>query len=77
MPLRQHEQIAIFYKKLPTYNPQFTEGKPLHGKGNAYKNKELKNQNYVTIIIQNLFTHSIPCEIHEPDNRGGALGTSA
>ncbi len=46
MPLRQHEQIAIFYKKLPTYNPQFTQGKPLHGKGVAYKNKELKNQNY-------------------------------
>ena len=46
MPLRQHEQIAIFYKKLPTYNPQFTEGKPLHGKGNSYKTKEIKNQNY-------------------------------
>lgn len=46
MPLRQHEQIAIFYKKLPIYNPQFTEGKPLHGKGKSYMNKELKNQNY-------------------------------
>ena len=46
MPLRQHEQIAVFYKKLPTYNPQFTEGKPLHGKGTAYKNKDIKNQNY-------------------------------
>lgn len=46
MPLRQHEQIAVFYKQLPTYNPQFTIGKPLHGKGIAYKNKELKNQNY-------------------------------
>lgn len=46
MPLRQHEQIAVFYKKLPVYNPQFTEGKPLHGKGNAYLNKEHKNQNY-------------------------------
>lgn len=46
MPLRQHEQIAIFYKKLPKYNPQFSEGKPLHGKGVSYKNKELKNQNY-------------------------------
>ena len=33
MPLRQHEQIAIFYKKLPTYNPQFTQGKPQHSKG--------------------------------------------
>lgn len=28
MPLRQHEQIAVFYKKLPTYNPQFKHGKP-------------------------------------------------
>jgi len=46
MPLRQHEQIAIFYKKLPVYNPQFTEGKPLHSKGVSYINKEAKNQNY-------------------------------
>lgn len=46
MPLRQHEQIAVFYKSLPTYNPQFTEGKPLHSKGSAYKTKEHKNQNY-------------------------------
>lgn len=28
MPLRQHEQIAIFYKKQPTYNPQMLKGKP-------------------------------------------------
>lgn len=26
MPLRRHEQIAVFYKKLPTYNPQFSKG---------------------------------------------------
>lgn len=46
MPLRQHEQIAVFYKKLPTYNPQFAKGKPLHSRGTAYKSKEAKNQNY-------------------------------
>ena len=46
MPLRQHEQIAVFYKKLPTYNPQFTIGSPLHSKGINYKNKDIKNQNY-------------------------------
>lgn len=46
MPLRQHEQVAIFYKKQPTYNPQFIQGQPLHGKGTAYKTKELKNNNY-------------------------------
>lgn len=46
MPLRQHEQIAVFYKKLPTYNPQFTQGSPLHSKGSAYKSKSLINNNY-------------------------------
>ena len=46
MPLRQHEQVAIFHKKLPEYHPQFTEGKPLHSKGVSYMEKEHKNNNY-------------------------------
>lgn len=46
MPLRSHEQIAVFYRKLPTYNPQFKEGKPLHSKGTSYVETELVNQNY-------------------------------
>jgi site-specific DNA-methyltransferase (adenine-specific) len=28
MPLRAHENILVFYRALPTYNPQMTEGKP-------------------------------------------------
>ena len=28
MPLKIHENILVFYKKLPTYNPQMREGKP-------------------------------------------------
>lgn len=28
MPLRSHEDICVFYKKLPTYNPQKTTGHP-------------------------------------------------
>ncbi|MFA4850967.1 MAG: site-specific DNA-methyltransferase [Bacteroidales bacterium] len=27
-PLRKHEDICIFYKKQPTYNPQMTSGEP-------------------------------------------------
>lgn len=27
-PMKKHENILIFYNKLPTYNPQFTEGEP-------------------------------------------------
>ena len=30
MPLRCHEDIAVFYREQPTYNPQFTEGNPNH-----------------------------------------------
>ena len=46
MPLRSHEDICVFYKELPTYNPQMREGKPLHSKGIAYKDKELTNNCY-------------------------------
>lgn len=28
MPLKSHENILVFYKELPIYNPQFTYGKP-------------------------------------------------
>lgn len=46
MPLRQHEQVAVFYKKQPTYNPQMTDGRPLHSKGTKYLTKENVNNNY-------------------------------
>lgn len=32
-PLRNHEDIIVFYKEQPTYNPQMTKGKPAHSKG--------------------------------------------
>ncbi len=46
MPLRKHELIAVFYKKQPIYNPQFSIGQPLHSKGFSYKQKDIKNRNY-------------------------------
>ena len=46
MPLRQHEQIAVFYKKLPTYHPQMRCGSPLHTRGEKYKDKMVVNNNY-------------------------------
>ena len=44
--MRNHEQILVFYNKQPYYNPIFTEGAPLHGKGNTYLNKQGVNNNY-------------------------------
>ena len=35
-PMRSHEDIAVFYKKQPTYNPQMTVGKP-YDKGKAVR----------------------------------------
>jgi DNA modification methylase len=46
MPMRSHEDILVFYKSLPTYNPQMTTGKPLHSKGTSYKSKEFANNCY-------------------------------
>lgn len=44
MPLRNHEDIVVFYKKLPTYNPQKTVGAKNHSRG--YMKNEQKNQCY-------------------------------
>lgn len=44
MPLRCHEDICVFYKKLPTYNPQLEDGEPNHSRGNG-KHKDT-NQCY-------------------------------
>lgn len=40
MPLRRHEDILVFYKKLPTYNPQMVEGgEPSHSRGKRWADK--------------------------------------
>ena len=40
MPLKAHDNVVVFYDKLPLYNPQFTEGKPYkvknHGNSTNY-----------------------------------------
>lgn len=41
-----HEDILVFYKKLPTYNPEMWEGIPMHSKGKSFKEKEGTNNNY-------------------------------
>jgi len=44
MPLRSHESILVFYKKLPIYNPQFENGKPYvatSGEGSTNYNEQI------------------------------------
>lgn len=44
MPLRNHEDIVVFYEKLPTYNPQMRTGLPNHTRG--HDGGKLKNGCY-------------------------------
>jgi site-specific DNA-methyltransferase (adenine-specific) len=45
MPLRAHEDILVFYKNMPTYNAQKTDGKPYRQKrgsaSDVYQGKDL------------------------------------
>lgn len=46
MPLRVHEDIMVFYKSLPTYNPQKTDGHKRKVSTSHYKRNSLKTTNY-------------------------------
>ena len=53
MPLRSHEDICVFYKKPPTYNPQFWEGDPMHGMGKKFRKGGSQTSNYGDYDIAN------------------------
>ncbi len=50
MPLRNHEQILVFYNKLPVYNPQFTEGEPytMIRRGDTSNYQKMRELHYKT-----------------------------
>ncbi len=47
-PLRVHEDIVVFYKKKPTYNPQMTKGKPRKDFKSNVSNGEAFNNSVVS-----------------------------
>jgi site-specific DNA-methyltransferase (adenine-specific) len=57
VPLKAHEYVLIFYKKMPTYNPQFTYGhKPMNSvnpKQNIPKPNKLRNYGHMENHIGN------------------------
>lgn len=46
MPLRNHEDILVFYSKLPTYNPQKTTGHERKVSSSAHKRNCKETENY-------------------------------
>lgn len=52
MPLRVHENILVFYKALPTYNPQKTVGKgAVHSRGKAANTIRQSPNNYREYVM--------------------------
>jgi site-specific DNA-methyltransferase (adenine-specific) len=50
MPMKKHENILVFYKKSPTYNPQFTEGKPYVATYSTHSSNYKKQKDNITTI---------------------------
>ena len=44
MPMKAHENILVFYKKLPIYNPQMTQGHPRKVTSNSSRQKSVERQ---------------------------------
>lgn len=73
MPLRAHEDILVFYKKLPTYNPQMTRGKMMSkgGGGGTSSNygdaKPVRTTNdlyYPRSILKYKAPHNMQGKVH-------------
>lgn len=70
MPLRKHENILVFYKHLPTYNPQglIELDEPIQREGSANKN----GKNYKTADKPFITTHkNYPADILTFDKDAG------
>jgi len=52
MPMRSHEDILVFYKSLPIYNPQMVDGKP-YDKGKAHRPTEVYREQKGEIHVKN------------------------
>ena len=55
MPLKCHENILVFYEKLPTYNPQMIQGKPHSRGGIGRQSKNYGSYGDTKRIISNTY----------------------
>jgi len=51
-PMRAHEDIVVFYRKQPTYNPQMTQGNP-YDKGKAVRDTEAYGVQTEAVHVKN------------------------
>jgi site-specific DNA-methyltransferase (adenine-specific) len=48
MPLRKHEHVFVWYRELPTYNPQKTEGEPYIKEPPTYNPQKTEGEPYIS-----------------------------
>ena len=55
MPLKCHENVLVFYEKLPTYNPQMIQGKSHSRGGTGRQSKNYCSYDHTKRIISNTY----------------------
>ena len=69
MPLKSHENILVFYKELPVYNPQFTYGKPYKATYSTHSSNYGKQKDNIETVNDGYrFPRSVLFFKNEKDN---------
>ena len=69
MPLKSHENILVFYKELPIYNPQFTYGKPYKATYSTHSSNYGKQKDNIETVNDGYrFPRSVLFFNNEKDN---------
>jgi DNA modification methylase len=63
MPLRNHEDIMIFYKSLPIYNPQMEIGEKCHSRGQNPTIRQNNNYGKYDLVPQTFTNEKYPMSI--------------
>lgn len=65
-PMKKHENILIFYKKQPTYNPQYTQGEPYDITYSTHSNNYGKQKDNIRTINEG-YRYPIDIQIFKSD----------
>lgn len=67
MPLKNHENVLVFYKKQPTYNPQMTTGKPYKYKKDCISSDNYGNSSGTDLIVNEGSRHPVTIQTFKKD----------
>lgn len=74
MPLRAHEDIAVFYRKLPTYHPQKTGGHPRKTSRRSNNDSTVYGTGYASCGYDSTERHPTSVLTFSTDKQKGAQG---